>query len=240
MKSPIRWGADDSDATSELRETIRHAQQCTPSSDRVAALAAAVLAELQLPPLSASPKGMAGKGALSVGSAKVAAICMGAALSIGVGWKAWHVSGPEMQKRAVEAVQPGVVSTPALQEPRAVSGVLDSLHTSPAPTAVSSGLPQKQERAVKSRLRAKSADGAEDFSLLHDARSLRRSNPAAALRSLDEHARRYPKSAVREERDALRIEIMKQVDPTAAQVLQARFERDFPGSVYRRNVVRER
>jgi hypothetical protein len=228
MKPPVRLGAAGSNAAPELREVLRHARRYEPQAERVAALTAAVLAELQP---SAAPA--LGKGGLSLSGAKVVGLCGAAALSIGVGWSLLSGSQPDAARPApAQALQSAETGSRGAGERKGVENV-------PAPEALphpklsaAEPAPPRPVRAAKARAPITSAAPTEDPSLLQTARRLRRQDPSAALQALEAHTQRYPKSTLREERDALRIEIMRQLDPRAAAALSVRFERDFPGSVY--------
>jgi len=72
---------------------------------------------------------------------------------------------------------------------------------------------------------------------VYPTRSRRASEAAVAVRlrraQLGEHERRYPNSAFSEEREAMRIEILRRVDPPEAARRLRAFVARFPSSTYR-------
>lgn len=85
--------------------------------------------------------------------------------------------------------------------------------------------------------RPATSDLDDDAELLKTIRRAVSSDPLRALSSIREHATRFPRSALIEERDALRIEALYLVGrETEARQALAAFEKTFPVSLYRRRL----
>ena len=73
----------------------------------------------------------------------------------------------------------------------------------------------------------------DEATLLQRARRLSSSDPAQALRVLDEHKRRFPAGMLRPEREVLAIELLRSLSRTREAERRARdFRRDYPKSIY--------
>jgi outer membrane protein assembly factor BamD (BamD/ComL family) len=84
------------------------------------------------------------------------------------------------------------------------------------------------------------ADLAAEHALLADARAaMQASDPARALAILDDHARRFPRGQLAEERDALRVgALWLSGDHAAARRIAGEFARRHPGSLFLPSVQR--
>jgi hypothetical protein len=168
-------------------------------------------------------------------------------MSVGIGLGVWSAldadssvsSGTATKTAAPVSAAPVFDARPVVEAaPPLAATPLGDVQPSSAPEAAAPApfvdprpLPA---RAIKRHARSVRSAIPDEASLLQGARRTRRQDPLSALRLLDEHTQHYPKSALHEERDALRIEIMRQVDPAAAKALAAKFDVEFPGSVYGR------
>jgi hypothetical protein len=76
-------------------------------------------------------------------------------------------------------------------------------------------------------------DLSAEMRLLSEARRTMPEDPGAALALLDQHRERYPEGALREEREAYSILILRRLDRTNdAERRYVDFFRDFPGSAF--------
>jgi TolA-binding protein len=80
-------------------------------------------------------------------------------------------------------------------------------------------------------------DPAAEMALLHAAQDALRTSPSSALAKTAEHARRFPRSALAQEREVIAVEALVKLgrkDEARARV--ARFEKSYPGSTHARRL----
>jgi hypothetical protein len=249
MTEPLRWKEPGSDASSELRALMKYARTRTPDAAQAAALTEAVLAQL---PTSAPAT--LGTGALGSSSTKLIALAGAAALgaALGVIWYAAQPAAPQrppaaQPSRAVSVLPPPTVppSAPGQIE-RAEPELAPEPPALPAPVARRGEATRERGKRGSARpapeTRTSASDDARsaqrELELLHEARRARRTSAQAALTLLREHEQAFPESRFREEREALLIEQLQQIDPTEAAARRAEFERRYPQSAYRRGLSR--
>jgi hypothetical protein len=226
----LEAGSHGDEPTDADRERIRAA-----IAARVATGAAAGLAAAAGATVGAAAGGSTASAWARLGWAAKALVAVGFVGTIGAGAASLLRAPP---RRPTSAVSSDPHS--ALQEASRVTAA-DSTSTEaadgPTPTLSSSGFalaaPAPSAWAAPSRrVPAMTGDVAAEVRLLSDAQAAVRGGDAArALALLDEHAQRYPKGALGEERDAARVAALCALGRNAeARTLADRFLRTVPDS----------
>lgn len=203
--------------------------------------AAATAATVGATVASGSGAAAAGTGLVAVAKGLAALVLLAGAGALG--YRAMHSPAPtEVTQATVAApppipVPPAATTAEALTTSSASNDSRDEPVTSPpvASPVVSSGT--AMARATSPSVKAVPAEApagalSQEIRLVADAReALRAGSAARALALLDEHARRFPRGVLSEERDAERVVALcaaGRVDE--ARNRAARFTRDFPRS----------
>lgn len=157
---------------------------------------------------------------------------------LGVGAVAVGLRGPEPVPSVVAAAPPSALSAPSPPEPVAspltVATAVAPLATpapAPAPSAVAAA-PAKVSPPARSA--EASADPAEELALVRSMQqALRSGNASQALTLAGEHARRFPRGTLVEEREGVRAIAQCQLAaPTARAQVLAAFSQRFASSPY--------
>jgi len=251
MNDPTRL-RDGSDA--HMRELLRYAQtQDRPSTARVDALTARVLAELAGPGASAStstsdsapapaPAPASATGWLSAVPTRWIA-GLAAALLMGMG--AYRLIARPVERAAplpAVAPQPPVLAPavapaakPAAQPP-SPAGARAPVAVAPEPAGQARREDVRPWRAKPSSTRARTvrSDPAAEVALLQRARRVVVADPRASLALVAQHHREFPQGVFAEEREALAVEALQRSGQRerAATRLQALLAR-YPRSSYR-------
>lgn len=166
----------------------------------------------------------------TVGGGVVVLALVGAAF-IGKSWLAdsTHAPAPSGMTSPVPCVAVTPSSTP-LPDASASSVPVVTLDDLPrAPSGSSS--------VQKSPLAVPVVDEAAETKLLGDAQSALKSDPAAALRACNEHAKRFPGGSLAQEREALAIEALVRLGrKDDAEKRLARFRGSYPSSGHLRKL----
>jgi hypothetical protein len=227
----------DESASGELRSMLRAGKSDLPDERQMAALAAkiGILGGLG----GAGAAGAAGGGgigakAIAGGAAKVAlAVKIGGAVAVvsAVGTGAVVVATRESETRAPAPV--GIVATakPTGATAKSTPPVLP--HVDEAPAASASAPPKPTAKAATS-----AAEGPEaEVKLLERAQDALRARPAEALALSDDHARRFPRGMLAQEREVIAIEaLVKSGRKADAKARAERFKKTWPGSSHTRRV----
>jgi hypothetical protein len=223
---------DDASASEGLRRSLRAAQADVGSDAEVARLAR------RLGPLlgaglvaGAATGGGAGAGAHGSAVALSATAKLGlAALALAaVGGGAWWITSarapsPARPVAAVVTAAPEATPSP-LPEPEPTSA--PSPAAEPEPSVSTPPTPEKP--AAPAQL--------SEVELLEQARQALKSDPRRALQRANEHARRFPRGVLVQEREVLAIQALRRLgrDADADRRAEA-FAKAFPGSAFQRNL----
>lgn len=248
---PVRLGAD-SGTSPWLKSALSDAKAELPAIDLqglTARVNAAIAANSPAVDVAPTAKSVVGKALSSK------AILTGAGLAIGITvgsvWtlgKLAHSVRPQSTDaiRASSAVeQPlrsGAAELPSATELPLSSNVAEL--PPPAPSALVQA-PAAQVRAVGTTTRdSRATTASNEAALLDQARSLLPTDPRRALALTQEHAKRFPRSVLAQEREVIAIQALSRMGQTdAAKKRGADFERQYPGSAHQNKIdqtVRER
>ena len=218
---------DSPSAPAGLRDALRTASNDVGTEAQVARLAER-LGPLLGPVGPAAPVAAASKAlGLKLGLAGAALIVAGGA--------AWLLaSSPSAPSPS--APTPAHVSSSTKAEPAAVTPL-------PAPAAPDSA-PSLEEHtpavaASPAKLPDKPAPAAQlsEAELLEQARAALRANPVRALQRANEHAARFPRGVLVQEREVLAIQALRQLGRSAEADRRAEaFAKAFPGSAFARKL----
>lgn len=227
LEDPSRL-LDSADVPSGLRDSLRAARADVGSDEQVAQLAAR-LGDLLGPALPAASG--SGAAAATGGAGKLG---LGALALLVAGGGAWllssppsaPVSAPPIKTVAVSAATPPAPppAAPASEPmPSAPAGV------EPAPTAPKAKLPEKPRPPAQ----------LSEAELLEQARAASKSDPARTLQRASEHAARFPRGVLVQEREVLAIQALRRLGRDAEADRRAEaFAKAFPGSAFQRKLQR--
>ncbi len=230
-----------------LKKALESARRDVPDDDRASRLEARILPLLVPPPPPTPPTppppdpGTAGGGAgLAKGGAVAAAGLKGLSLVkaavVGIAVAAL-VGGASVAylDRAPNALpappSSGVLGT-STPEPSAAPGLVPLVPSAPvsAPTL-------EKPKGPAAPTEPKDDDPAAEMALLHSAQDSLRTSPSSALAKTAEHARRYPRSALAQEREVIAVEALVNLGrKEEARLRVARFEKSYPGSTHARRL----
>ncbi len=244
-----------SDAPELAQRALRVARADIPSAAKLAAAEAALFARLGLPPPptgggDGNPSGGEPSGSSS-SNAGAQAATPSTATSVGVGLvgvvaislavvMTFAMSRPEdpLADKRSPASSVSASTTPSTQVPP-TSVVL--LPSASVPTVSLDDLPKAPSPAAPSAVPRASAPVAEDegleLDLVSRAQKAVKSTPAEALRLCEEHARRFPRGSLSQEREALAIEalfVLGRRDEAKSRA--ARFKQAYPASGHLRKL----
>lgn len=234
-----------------LKNALESARRDVPDEDRATRLEARILPLLVPPPTPPNPPpppppdpGTAGGGAgLAKGGAVAAAGLKGLSLvkAAVVGLAAVAMVGGASVvylDRAPNVPPPqssGVLGASA-PEPSATPLVPLVLASAPLAPASSPSV-EKPKGPLASSAPKEEDDPAAEMALLHSAQDALRTSPSSALAKTAEHARRFPRSALAQEREVIAVEALVKLgrkDEARARV--SRFEKTYPGSTHARRL----
>lgn len=221
---PERLASGGAGVPPAVARAVAEARALTPPPEALARIAT------RLEPVFASPLPSAG---LSAG-AKLAAGATAAVLAGAAAWFALTgdpappapaISRPASEEREPASREPAQGAT--LAEPSTPSAAApDAVPVAPADPPPSARAPAEKPAAA-----------ASEVGLLQRAQAALRADPGRALALTAEHERRFPRGALVQEREVIRIEALRRLGKTsAAQERASKFERDFPDSAHRRKV----
>ncbi len=242
---PRRLSHEASGASTELRRALSAARDDVPSPDTVEAM----LARFPFPP-AGPPPGTGGPSAPSAPPAPPAAPPIGAVFGAGfvkwigvavvasLGSAAIYVatrSAPKVEETS-SASPPASAAAASAEEPIAAA-VTASATTPPAlesgvASSSASAATAKTSQIVTARASA-SAPARSELEILREAHAASKSDPARALALVEEHRGSYPKSAMGQEREMIRIiALSNQGKREEARALAEAFKKAHPGSAY--------
>lgn len=221
-QDPTRLAAEPG-TSGWLRSALSNAQRERPSAESVDKLTVRVEAAVK-----------ASSGTMATG--KIAILGAGIALGVAVGsvWNAKHTtrSPPTPPTSASSAVLAAPSSSAPVVAPETESAAPPEagMLTSPLPLPKVSSTRGTNERDAHN-------SGPSEAALLDEARSSLSNDPRRALSLTQEHARRFPKSVLVQEREVIAIEALARLgQATAAKARAANFARRFPGSAHQQKV----
>jgi hypothetical protein len=245
---------EGSDAHETLREALGAARADVPSADRLAALAA------RLPLGSPAPGKIGPATAAPAAPSVLSGALVGAALGVvvsGVGLY-WD------SQRATPASPPSVAASPSSAPPPEPARVAANAPRSPAPRAVVEAAPsaavhpreaptpagssaeaapnaspptEAPPTAAGADVASVAKDDRSETDLLESARNRLSANPGDALSLTQQHAARFPRGALSQERELLAIQALLAL----GRADEARARRDhflaaYPGSAHKRRL----
>ncbi len=236
-----------------LKAALESARREIPDAERSAALEARILPALLPPPPPPPPpppgaelagKALAGTAGASVGvgSIKAVGVALAAALVVAVGGASYVVTRPSspatLAAPSVSAPLVGVVGVVGAAEAPSAAPTLLELPVAPSAATASAHAHAPMPSATPlDAAKNEASDLAAEVALLHAAQDGLRGSPAEALARANEHARRFPRGALGQEREVIAIEaLVKLGRREEARARAARFARTFPGSTHQRRV----
>lgn len=231
-----------------LKKALESARRDVPDDDRASRLEARILPLLVPPPTPPTPPtpdpGTAGGGAgLAKGGAVAAAGLKGLSLvkaavaGIAAVALVGGASVAYLDRAPNAAPAPpssGVLGT-STPEPSMAPGLVPL--ASSAPLAPASSPTVERPRGPVAPAEPKDDDPAAEMALLHSAQDSLRTSPSSALAKTAEHARRYPHSALAQEREVIAVEALVHLGrKEEARARVARFEKSYPGSTHARRL----
>jgi hypothetical protein len=242
-----------SDAPEALREALAVARADAPSADRLAALAARLPLGAHLPP----GPGKAGPGAAPAAPSVLSGALVGAALGVVVSGAGLFWDSQRTTPASPPSVAASPTSAPKLELPPAAADpkrspaprapVLEvkpsaalAPRGSPAP-AVSSGEAAPSASPLAEAAVPNVAGGGNDdrseTDLLESARNRVGANPGEALSLTQEHAVKFPRGALSQERELLAIQALLALGRAdEARARRDRFVSAYPGSAHKRRL----
>lgn len=225
-----------------LRDAIHAARADVPDAARARALEARIVplvlgpppSVVEAPPASAAVKTVAAKTFVGISLGKTALVSAIVVTFAGTG-----------ALTVVRATRPSPpASSSPLPPPSPIASSL-GVPSAPAPV-VPEQTPAPSASPVSVKPRATSSpppgspeptDLAAEASLLRRAQDALRSSPADALAFTDEHARRFPRGALAQEREVMAIEALTKLGRQGeAEKRAARFVRTYPESTHRARI----
>ena len=211
---------DDAGEPSELRHLLRSARQDVGTDAEVARLAA------RLGPLlgAGAVASVGGGAAVSYSATKLAAVALALlAAAGGTVWLATRPSAPPPHVPAPPRVAVPVEVAPPVALPSVVAAPV-------APSAATSATATATARLDKPAQLS-------EAELLEQARAALKSDPSRALQRANEHARRFPRGALVQEREVLAIQALRRLGRDAEAERRAEaFAKAFPGSAFQRQM----
>jgi hypothetical protein len=226
---PVRLGAD-SGTLPWLKSALSDAKADLPAIDvdgLTARVNAAIATNLPLPDVAPIAKSIVGKALASK------AIFAGAGLAIGITagtvWTLRKSAHPVVPQPTAVMQSASAVELPLSSSAAEVPSVAPS-----APVQA----PAPQVRAVATPLRdSHVSTPANEATLLDQARLLLPTEPRRALALTQEHAKRFPRSVLAQEREVIAIQALSRLGKTdAAKKRGVDFERQYPGSAHQNKV----
>ena len=243
MSDPVRLGLS-ADAPPLAVSALERARSDAPDAARLSSIEAGVLAKLGLPPGDGGgPNGGDGGGGSAGGGGSGTAIMKAGAATLAVGAV---VAAVVVASRSPSTVASPIATAPATA-PSDAAPAASVVEAPPAehPTMSVDDLPSVAATAIASRAPGAPAVSAQDpaeleraeVALLARAQSTLSSQPAETLARCEEHARRFARGTLVQEREVLAIDALVRLDRRAeAEARAARFRQAFPKSGHQRRI----
>lgn len=228
-----------------LDELLQAARTDVATPQQLQGLATGLESAVGLAPAAAGATKVAtaASGGFTVAGKAAAVVALAAVFATGgYVWNQRHSDAPVVERVHVTPPQGEQPLEPQLEEPQVehprTPVPLEALPevTQPAsqskPKAASAPAEPEQKAEPKKAV-VSMATRAADLMLLRQARSALASNPSRALELTAEHARLYPNSELRQERDVIRIEALVKLGRSSEARQRAdNFSARFPGSAH--------
>jgi hypothetical protein len=229
-----------------LKKALASARSETPDESRAASLEARIL-PLLLPPMPPPPPpagaAQAAKLGAALAGAKGLALVKGsvialaaAAILAGAGAGALYVAQTESPNPSVSGVLP---TEPLDKSPPSTTVVVPSAELVPLPSSVPP-VPSAHTKPTAPMASASAQEAADpnlEAPLLRSAQDALRTNPSETLAKTQEHARKYPRGLLVQEREVMAIEALLKLGRRDEAASRAeRFSRSFPGSTHQRRI----
>jgi hypothetical protein len=218
---------DDPSAPAGLKNVLRGAKADVGGDAQIARLAERLGPVLGGGAAIGAGAVAASTGTALSGTAKLGLAALALAAAGGGAW--WLVSGDAPPPRAapVEVASSAPVLAPAPAVTNAVPAPLPSRAAEPGPSA--SPTPTHEKPALAVQL--------TEVELLEQARVALKTDPNRALQRVNEHARRFPRGVLVQEREILAIQALRRLGRDAdAERRSEAFAKAFPGSAFQRNL----
>jgi hypothetical protein len=214
---PTRLFEANSEAPDVLRGLLQEARNVGPSAAQTARLAA------KLGPAFGAVAGGSAFASLSGGVKLAAALAVTGAVAGGVLWYAPKSTAPSV------ALQ---------QSARPTSATADTEFANPAaPVSVSTPTAVKSQAAAPAGKSPAHPAKVSEADLLERARTALQTNPAAALNLTREHAERFPKGVLSQEREIIAIDALSRLKRDGeASGRAADFKKRYPDSPHQRKL----
>lgn len=224
------WLSDASDASPELRAFLREADAFPEDAARIERLRQRLgpwLAVTTVPHVAHAPGTEATTSSTLAAAGKACLLALGSgALVVGGGWLLDHASTPPRTPASEQSAIVAPSPLPARLPPPAVSTATEPPVANARPET--SSPPPSAKRAAKLP-----GSLAEEAAALAAAQRALASSPANALALLREHATKFPRGALAEERYVFTIEALVALSrPADARRELARLELSYPGSAH--------
>ena len=232
-----------------LKKALASARSDTPDESRAASLEARIL-PLLLPPMPPPPPpagaaqaaklgaALAGAKGLSLVKGSVIALAAAAILA-GAGAGALYVAQTESPKPSVSGVLPTEPLAKSPPSTPSTTAVVPSVDLVPLPSSVPPvpSAHTKPTSPMASASAQEAADPALEAPLLRSAQDALRTNPSETLAKTQEHARKYPRGLLVQEREVMAIEALLKLGRRDEAASRAeRFSKSFPGSTHQRRI----
>jgi hypothetical protein len=234
-RDPIRFS--ESASAPELQELFRSARQDLPSSSKLEGLWARIepLAgpTSGISPSPAAPGG--GTGALATGKVIAIVTALGAAFAVAYfSTRPAPVASEEPTARPPAEVQAQAPPSTAAPSPATTSTVAPEAvdAAKPAPSSTSAMRAPAEGRGAPPPSKP-ITDASAEAALLERAREAIATDPKRALAITREHARRFPKGILAQEREVIAIDALKRLGKgSEAESRVDQFKKTYPGSAH--------
>jgi hypothetical protein len=231
---PPRLSELGGEGSPELRGLFQNARNDVPSSSKLEGLWARI-EPLTVPTPGTSPMPPASPIPASAGSGAGAAKLAGVLAAVGAaGLLAYFLTRPETEAPKPQAP---VVSAPVADvSPDPTPATAEPAPVAKAPTSATSAPDAKahvEARGTQAPSSSKATDASAEAALLERAREAIATDPKRALALTREHARRFPKGILAQEREVIAIDALKRLGKgSEAESRADQFKKSYPGSAH--------
>ena len=234
---PVRWkdATDPADAPKAARALLRREG---PVPKMPAALRAALVTQLALPPATAPPATAPPAAALGGTAGLLVAAGVGAVVIAAIVWASRATPRPDPPSASAAPSASAPASAPASASPSAAASAAPTpasalASASSAPPSAFAPRSAHPTASAPSGASASADPLSEESAIVTRARAASASNPALTLALVDEHAKRFPRGELTQEREYLRISALRRLGRTDEARARARsYLTTFPSSPY--------
>ena len=233
-RDPARLSELEGEGSPELRRLFQNARHDVPSSSKLEGLWARI-EPLAGPTSGTSPVPAPSPVPASVGSGAGAAKLAGVLAAVGAaGLLAYFLTRPEAEAPKPQA--PVVVTAVTGVSPNPVPATAEPAPAAQAPTpapSVPDAKAHAEPRGAQAPSTSKVSDASAEAALLERAREAIANDPKRALALTREHARRFPKGILTQEREVIAIDALKRLGKgSEAESRADQFKKSYPGSAH--------